>query len=654
MKSTQIFQTTTHQTANARGTWDRYRVETYRQQRFAAAQGRDTRRISLVESSSFLKMPPKKKVARNNNKKKKGSIGTGNTGAAAASQGSFHPWRDPATPSKALKEGGLYATYKNATERFKVGLQALLRSSDSTEVRLILTSSDAPVHALVNAVDAIAEKAEGDSVVIVPRQLLADLMLAIRIRARVAKTFGDEDSGHTYFISVLAYCWAVLKPLAVAATSQKQKSASEEETDQAGNRFEALSVEDDDFEDEDMVSIVKEHGQRPAEPPTAYSLVQDLICGDDRFQARVFLEALDELMRYSVEQYRKLKLAWREGAVAGHPPTIYIEHLMECTVNSNFAMQQVMHLEQQLAAENPHLSTIYRVFAAVVFPALVGTLHAEIIRLNATADRNELKHAITDFIGDATEYAFRNKSDPSNRLNDLVTDFAEKWMVDRALVAQHAEMVRIAVCLETPFRPQEIANQEIYKRHPELDSDIISKHQWLKHLPHIGGTRSIVSTQRLVQCLSSVHNPNTRLELKRGFFGRQWDEKSKKAVQIPGDLDEFLMGDVMPHLFAICTWGLASNKLPRENELLPLFVMIKSFLKSPNQPCPVALTFGVHTLLTAVFEMQGNDDMHQLAVTSKVCGRRVHGTSLTSPFDSNFYHVFDFLLAMLRPVHGST
>lgn len=79
------------------------------------------------------------------------------------------------------------------------------------------------------------------------------------------------------------------------------------------------------------------------------------------------------------------------------------------------------------------------------------------------------------------------------------------------------------------------------------------------------------------------------------------------------------MGDVMPNLFDICTWGLMSNKLPRENELLPLIAMIKTFIKHPKNPTSAALTFGVHILLTAVIEMQGNDDIHMLAVTSKVC-----------------------------------
>lgn len=151
-------------------------------------------------------------------------------------------------------------------------------------------TNDAPVQALVDAVDAIAKKAADTNkdtadAIVVPRQLLADLMLAMCIRTRVAEKFGAAgDVGHSYFISVLAYCWAVLRPLA-ASKNQKQNSTNEDETDRAANRFEALSVDDDDIENDEVVNIVNEPWKRSIKPPTAYSLQQDLIRGDDRFQA---------------------------------------------------------------------------------------------------------------------------------------------------------------------------------------------------------------------------------------------------------------------------------------------------------------------------------------------------------------------------------
>lgn len=162
---------------------------------------------------------------------------------------------------------------------------------------------------------------------------------------------------------------------------------------------------------------------------------------------------------------------------------------------------------------------MYRIFAAAIFPELVAEFLLEILSLNsaAAAKQNELKRDVADFVGDATEYAFRNKSDPYNRTNDLVTEFAVKWNIDRAVVAKHAEMVQIAVSLETPIRAEETANQKFL----ELAHAGDMKHQWLKHLSFIGGARSIVSTQRMLQCLSNVYDSKVRLQLKRGFFGRQ-------------------------------------------------------------------------------------------------------------------------------------
>ena len=58
--------------------------------------------------------------------------------------------------------------------------------------------------------------------------------------------------------------------------------------------------------------------------------------------------------------------------------------------------------------------------------------------------------------------------------------------------------------------------------------------------------------------------------------------------------------------------------LAREDELLPLFVLIRQFIEHPDLPVPISLTFGIHTLLTSLFEMQGNNDIQDLGITTKV------------------------------------
>jgi hypothetical protein len=56
-----------------------------------------------------------------------------------------------------------------------------------------------------------------------------------------------------------------------------------------------------------------------------------------------------------------------------------------------------------------------------------------------------------------------------------------------------------------------------------------------------------------------------------------------------------------------------------DEELLPLIPMIRSFLINKDAPLHVSLTFGLNILLTSVFELQGNEDVHVLAVAAKVC-----------------------------------
>ena len=67
----------------------------------------------------------------------------------------------------------------------------------------------------------------------------------------------------------------------------------------------------------------------------------------------------NQLTSQSVKIGFKFKEEWEEGNRAGYPPSTIIEQLMETAVASNMCIQQVAALEQQLAADHPHLNTIY-------------------------------------------------------------------------------------------------------------------------------------------------------------------------------------------------------------------------------------------------------------------------------------------------------
>jgi hypothetical protein len=77
------------------------------------------------------------------------------------------------------------------------------------------------------------------------------------------------------------------------------------------------------------------------------------------------------------------------------------------------------------------------------------------------------------------------------------------------------------------------------------------------------------------------------------------------------------MMDVMPSLMKMCDEGLLSVDLPRERELLTLFTEIKTFVKKRSQPVSWSFAFAIHALLTSVFEIQGNDDVHSLTRTAQ-------------------------------------
>jgi hypothetical protein len=49
----------------------------------------------------------------------------------------------------------------------------------------------------------------------VQEEMIRDLELSIRGREHMAQDFGDDDSGHKYFINALVYCWTVLSPMVI-------------------------------------------------------------------------------------------------------------------------------------------------------------------------------------------------------------------------------------------------------------------------------------------------------------------------------------------------------------------------------------------------------------------------------------------------------
>jgi len=77
-------------------------------------------------------------------------------------------------------------------------------------------------------------------------------------------------------------------------------------------------------------------------------------------------------------------------------------------------------------------------------------------------------------------------------------------------------------------------------------------------------------------------------------------------------MDHLLYSEIMPVLLRLC-WLRADSKLPYEDELFPLLPLMKSYAFNPEKPVSWAFAFAIQTLLTSIFEVQGDGDVHNIA-----------------------------------------
>jgi hypothetical protein len=75
--------------------------------------------------------------------------------------------------------------------------------------------------------------------------VMKDLKLAIRLRSRASKSiYGGGDSGHSYFVMVLTYCWTHLHSM--STTSDQTQTADVIAEEENRNRYDILMMDDDD------------------------------------------------------------------------------------------------------------------------------------------------------------------------------------------------------------------------------------------------------------------------------------------------------------------------------------------------------------------------------------------------------------------------
>lgn len=560
----------------------------------------------------------------------------------------------------------IYARYKRATQNVKEGIAALVPG----EIYGGGANRDT-VNAMMDAADYIAKNHSS-----VEKSLMDNLKMAIRWRMRASKWFeGQVDAGHSHFLVVLNYCWSRLGHLErtrMMPRNRKEQSSGDTDTTTAlppfENQFASLAVDDEDEEedddDESDLPTMSLASPRPDVDGSILALTVDELLGrEDRLDAIMFLMALDEFMEQNATQFRKLKEAFQQCLRNQEPPLSIVEHMMETAVAANCSIQQVAALEQELGMQHEHLNTVYRVFAVLVLPEMTHELTRLVHQHSPKARQFREADAIA-FLGDGLECGFRNPSDPHNHIKTLDAEFSHHWQLPADLL--RTNMPLNAASIAQFARVQVMLHQE--KAMSRQLMSLMASHQidqaWLPRAAFIGGKeRPIAHTIRLLQGLSNVISPGRGLTLKRGYFGPQWNETSKQAKQIALDMDELLMGDILPHLLAMCNKTLLSSDLPFENELLPLFVQLKGFVKKPERPVSWALAFSIHSILTAVFEVQGSHCVQTLGETAKAaffhymeqlktCLERI-GTVATSKYwGQNLMKLYHLQLLVRSPLES--
>ena len=524
-----------------------------------------------------------------------------NTASAAAGTTSSATYPNSNYPT-------IYARYKSATRRF---LEYIRRNVPNDIIIARDNNADegtatTGINFLLPAVDWM--RAHNHAI---DAKILRDLRLCIRMRRRVADSvFGGGDEGHRYFLEVLVFCWTVLRLLPVADEIDiaKAKGASEsaaEESNPNINPFAAFGDKWEEEEEEDAEMFpTKVPRPQPTENPVT---VEDLLSSDDRNDAILFLLTLDELMAIVAAQYRVLVQNMQRNKRQGIPGSAMIENLLDGTIAANFAIQSVQQLEMELQTQHTHLTTPCRLLATLALPEL--TAHVDAI-VREHGSKNCRREEIIAFLGDSIQCCFHNQSDSWNRRDSIVCDFAAQYEVNdtgRAELEQVFQGVLHTTILEITMKVDQGA-EKLREAVSRGTGKPQPSHSWLARMDYIAGDRSIHHTVRILQLFAGVIDscaPDKKIIMdprRRGMFGNPlWAPGRSDRIR---DMDELMMARLLPNWANMCRHGIMSKiKLPRDSELCPFLVQLKSYVDNPRKPVTWSLAFGVHAALTSMVEV---------------------------------------------------
>jgi hypothetical protein len=571
-------------------------------------------------------MPPKKKQANNKKKKGKNKAPTADASGAATKtttiQGDIPTFHGDVKEQSRSTTDGIYQTYKRATAAFRDGLHRLLPESSRLEtVQDLNRAANFILDAWKAGLEA-DDVANGENVTLhLPdTTLLVNLDTAIELRSKLAATYTDGDPGHQYMIDTLKYCRTALRLSRALARQLKERwsnkreviNTSDDNIAKIGGRFHALL----DLADDEEVEDAQEFDERvqtgdyspkvPRGPEKEYSVDDDLIKCDDRFQASALLWTMNDLMGAVDAHFMLLKEVLRGRS--SHHTTTHLHHLVECTVVTNLAMESVQRMFAELTLDHPHVRSFYDVLAVVFWHGVPE----EIDNLIPSSIWVEKPHLSKQFVGDIVEASFHNKG--RDGIEGIVRKFASVTGANLQKVQKQAGMISTGVDMEIQLSKMEQQNRLMNQMAAARG---LHPHKWLLSNAFIGGDRCILNTQHLLQKIFDVTNLETKLVPVEGWFGSTWDEQGNQARCIRGDMDQYVAGEVLPELISICT-HFPFKRIPNTSELMPLLDALYQYIHNDlGRPVPIALTFGIHALLTSVVALQGNGDVTRLAVSAK-------------------------------------
>jgi hypothetical protein len=615
-------------------------------------------------------MPPNKKKGRSTNKQKKGKGGPRlATGSGAGLRGAnqhpnsnndvlknmnnlptFHGTTD-ATAGESTRhhKGGIYEQYKLCTRKFRDWMkETVSKLNCSNKMVSVNDLSHGADHILeqnirflnspILATKEDATSSSAASPVVAPKDVMDSLSTSIRLREAVAHKYTQTDDAsdaalakaietHQYMIDTLKYCQkllivsrrivrVVIRDAKTTTTTEESLDTAADDIDAIGGRFNALlldEMEDDDEAENDAIGVsddsIRQHQfpqvQRPPEPEREINIEEDLIKGDDRFQAVALLNTVEDLMG-AVDQHYFILKRFMRGENVHEGSTVQL--MLECAMVANMATESVLAAERALAVQHPHLDSFYRVLALVFLSPMVAEVHKLI---KPEKIQNE-PHLALSYVAEIVECGFHSRG--TDRIPGKVRKFVKHAGVPYDAADELARQINLVTNIEVMLPQEERLNTQMVSVAQRLG---LTPHSWFSRSPYVGGDRCILNTQNITQMVFDLVQDQNKLIGKPGFWGELFDEHHLPALRIRGDMDEAFAANILPELITICLHA-PFKCLPERTQLLTILDLLSAQLQgNRDEPIPLALSFGLHAMLTSIFVVQGQGHLAQIATSLK-------------------------------------